>query len=232
VKHTTRQTKIRATRIRHRVNVNTLAQEPADQLQMNEIAEVEFEANVPLFLDPYSRNRTTGSLILIDPLTNATLGAGMIEDTTPGTKGQLGVAETVAIELDRASSAVAPSERDERHGHYHAVVLSGNQPEVGAKLERALFDRGFAVLHLDGRVIAPQAISDVLQVALTAGLVVIYSGEMLAVELRTQIATSSSERFFDATALAGSEDRIVQAALAFAQTLLVKPAAGQPKKVN
>ena len=35
-----------------------------------------------------------------------------------------------------------------------------------------------------------------------------------------------------ATALAGSEDRIVQAALAFAQTLLVKPAAGQPKKVN
>jgi sulfate adenylyltransferase subunit 1 len=232
VKHTTRQTKIRATRIRHRVNVNTLAQEPADQLQMNEIAEVEFEANVPLFLDPYSRNRTTGSLILIDPLTNATLGAGMIEDTTPGTKGELGVAETVAIELDRASSAVAPSERDERHGHYHAVVLSGNQPEVGAKLERALFDRGFAVLHLDGRVIAPQAISDVLQVALTAGLVVIYSGEMLAVELRTQIATSSSERFFDATALAGSEDRIVQAALAFAQTLLVKPAAGQPKKVN
>jgi sulfate adenylyltransferase large subunit len=231
VKHTTRQTKIRATRIRHRVNVNTLAQEPADQLQMNEIAEVEFEANVPLFLDPYSRNRTTGSLILIDPLTNATLGAGMIEDTTPGTKG-LGVAETVAIELDRASSAVAPSERDERHGHYHAVVLSGNQPEVGAKLERALFDRGFAVLHLDGSVIAPQAISDVLQVALTAGLVVIYSGEMLAVELRRQIAASSSERFFDATALADSEDRIVQAGLAFAQTLLVKPAAGQPKKVN
>ena len=66
VKHTVRQTKIRATRIRHRVNINTLMQEQATQLRMNEIGSVEFEANVPLFFDPYASNRTTGSFILID----------------------------------------------------------------------------------------------------------------------------------------------------------------------
>ncbi len=45
---------------------------------MNEIAEVEFETNLPLFFDAYRDNRWTGSLILIDGVTNATVGAGMI----------------------------------------------------------------------------------------------------------------------------------------------------------
>src|ERR1700736_6228082 len=80
VKHTARQTKIRALRIRHRVNVNTLEQEQATQLNMNDIASVEFEAHVPLFFDPYSSNRATGGFILIDAISNATVGAGMIEE--------------------------------------------------------------------------------------------------------------------------------------------------------
>ena len=45
---------------------------------MNEIAEVEFETNLPLFFDSYAENRGTGALILIDGVTNATVGAGMI----------------------------------------------------------------------------------------------------------------------------------------------------------
>src|SRR5258708_7759954 len=79
VKHTTRQTKIRALHIRHRINVNTLAEEPAARLEMNEISSVEFETHVPLFFDPYSSNRTTGSFILIDAALNATVSAGMIQ---------------------------------------------------------------------------------------------------------------------------------------------------------
>jgi len=85
VKHTARQTKIRALRIHHRVNVNTLAEEPATRLEMNEIGSVEFETHVPLFFDPYSSNRTTGSLILIDPAANATVGAGMIQEEVAAT---------------------------------------------------------------------------------------------------------------------------------------------------
>ena len=45
---------------------------------MNDIAYVEFETVSPLFFDPYTQNRITGSFILIDPISNATLGAGMI----------------------------------------------------------------------------------------------------------------------------------------------------------
>jgi bifunctional enzyme CysN/CysC/sulfate adenylyltransferase subunit 1 len=45
---------------------------------MNEIAEVEFETSLPLFFDSYAENRSTGALILIDGVTNATVGAGMI----------------------------------------------------------------------------------------------------------------------------------------------------------
>ena len=46
---------------------------------MNDIATVEVETTSPLFFDSYRQNRTTGSFIIIDPLTNATLGAGMIQ---------------------------------------------------------------------------------------------------------------------------------------------------------
>src|SRR5882757_3856916 len=66
VQHTAKQTKIRAVRIGHCVNIHTLEPEHATQLNMNDIASVEFEAHAPLFFDPYTRNRATGSFILID----------------------------------------------------------------------------------------------------------------------------------------------------------------------
>ncbi len=56
----------------------------AERLEMNEIAEVEFETNLPLFFDAYAENRSTGSLILIDGLTNATVGAAMIVGAVEG----------------------------------------------------------------------------------------------------------------------------------------------------
>src|SRR5947209_1742827 len=98
VKHTARQTKIRALRIRHRFNVNTLAEEPATRLEMNEIGSVEFEVHVPLFFDPYSSNRTTGSFILIDIATNATVGAGMIQEDISAAAGEK---EFAAYAVDR-----------------------------------------------------------------------------------------------------------------------------------
>ena len=96
VKHTTRQTRIRALQIRHRVNVNTLEQEQASELNMNEIASVEFEAHVPLFFDPYASNRATGSFILIDAISNATVGAGMIQEDCRSTDDNGGSRTTVA----------------------------------------------------------------------------------------------------------------------------------------
>ena len=78
LKHTTRTTRAQALRILHRVNISTLRNEPSRQLQMNDIASVELQTVAPLFFDGYESNRTTGSFILIDPISNATVAAGMI----------------------------------------------------------------------------------------------------------------------------------------------------------
>jgi len=226
VKHTARQTKIRATSIRHRVNVNTLAHENATQLQMNEIALVEFETNVTLFFDAYANNRATGSFIVIDPLSNATVGAGMIEAALD-VKGEP-VDDDIAGGL--TSAGVAPQERSERNGHDSGVIFVGNRPEIGAKVERALFDRGFATVHVKGGAIAPEAIRDVLRVALQAGCVVVVSGVVEGPRVH------ASGRIFDATALAASEsgfsEELVRAVLAFGQTLRLNPDANDSRKVH
>jgi sulfate adenylyltransferase subunit 1 len=78
VKHTTRSARAIVDEIEHRVDVNTLAHEPAQQLALNEIGRVRLRCSSPLMVDAYSRNRTTGSFILIDEATNDTVGAGMV----------------------------------------------------------------------------------------------------------------------------------------------------------
>jgi sulfate adenylyltransferase large subunit len=88
LKHTTRQETAEITRIHFRININTLEQEMVDTLEMNAIAVVEVETARPLFFDSYRQNRTTGSFILIDPITNGTVAAGMIR----------GVASRTAVE--------------------------------------------------------------------------------------------------------------------------------------
>ena len=79
IKHNVRMSRAKATKIRFRVNMQTLERDPARELKMNDIAAVEFESASPLFFDAYDRNRTTGSFILIDPISNATVGAAMIQ---------------------------------------------------------------------------------------------------------------------------------------------------------
>jgi len=78
LKHTTRVVRAKVRSIRHRADVVTAEQHPASALQMNDIAEVEFETNLPLFFDRYEDSRPLGSFILIDPISNVTAAAGMI----------------------------------------------------------------------------------------------------------------------------------------------------------
>jgi sulfate adenylyltransferase large subunit len=78
IKHTTRTAKAVVKELEHRVDVNTLEHEPAPELKLNEIGRVRLRVSAPLMIDPYSRNRTTGSFILIDEATNDTVGAGMV----------------------------------------------------------------------------------------------------------------------------------------------------------
>ena len=83
IKQTSRTMRARFTEIRHRLDVNTLAEEPAQRLGLNEIARVRLSTAQPLYFDPYAQNRRTGSFVVIDVLTNATVGAGMITEEQP-----------------------------------------------------------------------------------------------------------------------------------------------------
>ena len=82
IKHTTRTVRATVTAIRHRIDIQALEPLAASSLSLNEIGVVEFETNRPLFFDTYEQNRATGHLILIDPLSNATVGAAMIDAST------------------------------------------------------------------------------------------------------------------------------------------------------
>jgi sulfate adenylyltransferase subunit 1 len=78
IKHTTRSTRARVEGLDYRVDVNSLSHETADELALNEIGRVRLRVGSPLIVDPYSRNRTTGSFILIDEASNDTVAAGMV----------------------------------------------------------------------------------------------------------------------------------------------------------
>jgi sulfate adenylyltransferase subunit 1 len=79
VKHTTNECLAMVREIKYKVDINTLHRiEDFDGVQMNDIARISIRASKPLFVDPYGRNRQTGSVILIDEQTNDTIAAGMI----------------------------------------------------------------------------------------------------------------------------------------------------------
>jgi bifunctional enzyme CysN/CysC len=82
VKHTSRTVKAIVKDLHYRIDVNTLHRdESASQLGLNEVGRVTLRLTQPIFCDPYTRNRLTGGMILIDEAANATAGAAMITDT-------------------------------------------------------------------------------------------------------------------------------------------------------
>lgn len=67
--------------LKHRINVNSFAHEAAKSLEMNEVGAVNISTQAPIAFDLYADNRATGAFVLIDRVTNATAGAGMIDHT-------------------------------------------------------------------------------------------------------------------------------------------------------
>ena len=78
VRHTTHEVKAKVASIVYRMNVNSLEQEPAGTLAMNDIARLSLKLARPVVADRYTDNRVTGAFIVIDESTNNTVGAGMI----------------------------------------------------------------------------------------------------------------------------------------------------------
>jgi sulfate adenylyltransferase large subunit len=231
IKHTARQTKVRALGIHHRVNINTLDEELATQLNMNDIASVEFEAHVPLFFDPYASNRATGSFILIDQISNATVGAGMIQEDLSASRGP---EELELPSPEVAENRVSADERYQRHAHYPATFLLENQPALASRLERALFEQGFEVLHLEGGEAPPYALLETIRLTQRIGSISIYSGDPLDAGAKEPLGAEVKHRLFDLSRQNenANEEEVFRRALAFADALRFRKPQNQQEEAN
>jgi bifunctional enzyme CysN/CysC/sulfate adenylyltransferase subunit 1 len=221
VKHAGRQVKAKATRIRFRIDINSLSELPTEELEMNGIAFVEFETSAPLFFDPYRLNRTTGSFILIDPLSNATVGAAMIREDL--SQRELSAAQAAKIFGQEQARAVTLQERFQRHGHRSAVFsLVGNRA-LAERLELALFQRGFEAILIDAQEVFLESAPQVLYSLLRAGAVVVYLSESKGPELQEILAGVAGTRLFEVVSAenSGTAPDALDHALTIAETLRI-----------
>jgi bifunctional enzyme CysN/CysC len=132
------------TTLKHKVNVNTLEQVAARQLDLNEIGLCNISLDRPIAFDSYTDNRDTGGFILIDRLTNETMAAGMIHFA-------LRRAQNIhwqAVDLSRASHA---TQKGQRACVLWFTGLSGSGKSTVANLvEKRLFALGRHTTMLDG----------------------------------------------------------------------------------
>jgi bifunctional enzyme CysN/CysC/sulfate adenylyltransferase subunit 1 len=169
LKHTTRTVRARVKQVVHRIDVNTLEKSPATSLEMNDIAVLDLKTTLPLFFDPYRENRTTGSFILIDQHTNATVAAGIIERAIePGPSSRAGIAP---VHSGRATK----QERVLRAGHPSAAVWLMGRPRVAELLERTLFDEGWNVQLAGPTDFLPHELISVAKALRLSGCVAIFS---------------------------------------------------------
>ncbi len=142
--------------IDYRIDVNTLEHHDASELKLNEIGVCNVSVNAPVVFDPYKQSKGTAAFIIIDRLTNVTVGAGMITGTTDETD----------------LSPVSAEERAARFSQTAAVIsLSGEKAlERAEQLERKLFDTGHATTILDNQ---DEQLDILLPVIKNAGLIAI-----------------------------------------------------------
>ena len=197
MKHASRTVPASIASIDHRIDVSTLELEQATQLELNHIGTVTLNLSHAIACDRYAENRSTGAFILIDPATNGTVAAGMIQ--------QASLQSAAAAEIDGDYwGPVAAGEREARWGHRGAVIeLFGSQELIDA-VERSLFVVGTAIARIDrddeefllhpqllDRVTALQSRTGLLSLVASpqdgASLVVRVEGRELAVETNEPI---------------------------------------------
>jgi bifunctional enzyme CysN/CysC len=155
IKQTTKLAAGAVSTLRYRIDVNTLHRREAPTLGLNEIGRCQIRLNQPLAFDGYRRNKGTGAFIVIDRMTNVTVGAGMILDRTAADKTDHWEQPT-SEHLHAQLSNVTAEERAARFGQTPATVLltglaGAGKTTLAYALERRLFSAGRAVCVLDGQ---------------------------------------------------------------------------------
>ncbi|MGH7458050.1 MAG: sulfate adenylyltransferase subunit CysN [Longimicrobiaceae bacterium] len=162
--HTTREIKALVERVVYRIDVNTLHREEVPTLGLNDIGRLRIITASPLFFDPYQLNQQTGSFVLVDPASNATVGAGMIRsEVREPVEDPWRAADLPAEVTPRPLSPnvvwegvnIPKEEREERSGHKAAVLwftgLSGaGKTTIAREMERRLHEQGSQTMLLDG----------------------------------------------------------------------------------
>ncbi len=171
LKQTTTMTPGIITDVQYRIDVNTLHREDATQLALNEIGRCTFALEKPIACDPYRKNRTSGAFVVIDRLTNNTVGAGMIIDRNQalGSVGSVESMESVESRLNAPKDSMHPTnstiraetgliavtEREQALQQHALTVwltgLSGSgKSSIAERLEQRLHTEGFHAYRLDG----------------------------------------------------------------------------------
>jgi bifunctional enzyme CysN/CysC len=167
-------------KVHSKTDLATLQRLPASSLALNEIGLLSLTTHRPLFYDAYADNRVTGAFIIVDSLSNATVGAGMIVKS----EGEQDL-EDVQREVRAGSglenkTQVSPRERRERLGQTGVTVWLSGLPGSGKVntayvLERKLFDLGHSahVMSPEGHpipavAVAAKALTDASLIAICA----------------------------------------------------------------
>ncbi|MEX2605256.1 MAG: sulfate adenylyltransferase subunit CysN, partial [Gracilimonas sp.] len=156
LRHTTRTTQVFAEELVYRMNVDSLNQEEANELQLNEIGRVRLKSSQPIFFDAYQINKHTGSFIIIDKATNVTVGAGMMRaGSTVSDRSKKSKAREASPNVVWEPWNIPLEEREKRNGHKAQLIwftgISGaGKSTIAKELERKLWDAGKQTVLLDG----------------------------------------------------------------------------------
>ncbi len=157
LKHTSNLTAASIDTVRYRMNINSLHREPSAGLALNEIGRVALTSSRPLACDAYHKNRATGAFILIDRLSNATVAAGMILDSTPSERilARRHRAADAGSNLRPQHGSLTPAVRAARLDQQPFTLWLTGLPRAGKSslafaLEAELCGHGYHVHVLDG----------------------------------------------------------------------------------
>ena len=132
------------TSLKHRIDVADFSEAAAKTLELNEIGVVTLSLTKPIPFDPYLNNRTTGAFVVVDRMTNRTVGAGTIDFALRRSKN-----------IVRQDFTVDHNARAEQKGQKPATLwftgLSGSgKSTIANHVDQLLFERGHHTYTLDG----------------------------------------------------------------------------------
>ncbi|MBI5515789.1 MAG: sulfate adenylyltransferase [Deltaproteobacteria bacterium] len=212
LKHTTRVVLARVETLHAVVDPDTLEDTPAETLGLNDIGRVTVRAQRPLFCDPYRALRGTGSFILVDPLTNDTVAAGMLSGAAEGGQG----------EALQARSRVSLEARRRRLGQRGGVLwlrAGAQQSAFACAVEAWVYDLGGAAVLVDGVL---EVAREVALRCADAGLLAICAVTAQSDEAVRSLALEAGEERFLEAAAPEDPSRIDAEARALAEDLVAR----------